>query len=406
MRLLGCLLIILTSLQSTPYFVSSIVIYAAIYLIVLFYALFINRNGVYKKKFKLNKYVFFYLIWLVFGLFSIFWSVEKYLWFRSCIILLINCSSVFIFLQFINDEDDVKYYLKIVFYTFLVNNLIGWFEVITKKYLFTITEYIGMYTVNRWPVASFLNTNDFCTYLSISFPFVLAYFMYKNNIWYKSIIILTLFSSLLLMFRAGSRANILAVVLGLAFLWLLSNLDGRLEKLVILVFSVFFLLLIIIGISSSSLGDKILNKFIGNDKSSDQLRMNLIRNGMIYLKNSNYLGVGAGNLEYWLPNFQYYKTFNFLYIHNWWVETLVNYGVVIFGGYLYSWINLLLTSTTKKSRNKKVSQILGMGILVFALASTSPSSILLMKWLPIYTGLTISCITFLEKRGNIEKVNG
>ena len=408
MRLLGALLIILSALQSTPFFVSNIIIYALIYLLVFLYAFHIKKKKNTESIWKLDKYLIFYLVWLLFGLVSFFWSVDKFFWFRSCVILIIVTSSIFIFQQFIRNEEDIVFYLRVFFCTFLANNVIGWFEVFTSKYIITTTENVKEYSINHWPVASFLNTNDFCTYLAVSIPFVLAYFIYQKDVRVKSVIVLSIFSSLLLMLKASSRANILAVILGLILLWILDYLIDKLKNYRFL--GAFFVVVVLslVIVFSTSLGERILDVFVNNDRSSDQLRLNLIRNGLIHLKNSHFIGVGAGNLQYWLPNHQYYNTFNFLYIHNWWVEVLVNYGVIIFVGYFLSWINLFFTAMFKPSFNPTVSKVLGAGIVIFSLAVFSPSSMLLMKWLPIYTGISISCISLLEKkegRKNSEKTN-
>ena len=47
------------------------------------------------------------------------------------------------------------------------------------------------------------------------------------------------------------------------------------------------------------------------------------------------IGFGVGNAEYYMANFAKYYTAGIINPHNWWLEILVDYGILVFVGYIY-----------------------------------------------------------------------
>jgi len=70
--------------------------------------------------------------------------------------------------------------------------------------------------------------------------------------------------------------------------------------------------------------------------------MNLIRNGLVFLSSTFGFGVGAGNIEYWMEHNPVYNTSSITNMHNWWIEILVAYGVIIFILYIVFFAKLFM----------------------------------------------------------------
>src|SRR5699024_3830715 len=81
------------------------------------------------------------------------------------------------------------------------------------------------------------------------------------------------------------------------------------------------------------------------------------------------LGVGPGNSDYYMP-------IKGDKIHNFWLEILVNYGIVVFSGLLMFFLYSIYSLLRKKSEklNKVVYPLL-LSIIIFIPTSMTPSSI-------------------------------
>jgi O-antigen ligase len=105
--------------------------------------------------------------------------------------------------------------------------------------------------------------------------------------------------------------------------------------------------------------------------NSQSVRRQLYVQGFQYLKDSRFLGVGAGNAE-WLNFKQKEKTNNVTSVHFYWLELFINGGVVLgilmllyFSKmYVYLW----------KTRKNEISQYFLMALTLFGLAVISLSS--------------------------------
>ena len=88
----------------------------------------------------------------------------------------------------------------------ITHNLIGWYEVISKNYLFLQDETVLTYTYYSQPVSMFGNVNDFATFLL--FAVFIEFICASNSInsLVKLVHNLVLVSSIVLLIYTGSRA--------------------------------------------------------------------------------------------------------------------------------------------------------------------------------------------------------
>ena len=139
--------------------------------------------------------------------------------------------------------------------------------------------------------------------------------------------------------------------------------------------------------------------------NSDAVRMNLIRNGLVFLKETFGFGVGTGNADYWMQTEPVYYVRGFTNMHNWWVEILTNYGILLFVLYIlfYCYLFYSLYRKYKESENmqRKRMCLLFMAFMgAFLVGSISSSSNWGKEWLWVLWALIIA---FQGEEENSEK---
>jgi teichuronic acid biosynthesis protein TuaE len=197
------------------------------------------------------------------------------------------------------------------------------------------------------------------------------------------LLLLTLF----LLLMTSSRANLIAVIMGLTF-WFFFLVKTR-GKLKIVILSALIFVVLSTGFSSqiqelgTNFSEQIasIGKQVKNFEGSAHVRINLIKNCLILLVDHSLIGVGAGNAEIHIEKFGVYNTAGITNPHNWWVEVLVNYGVFFFIAYLIFYIKMFQTLWQFRKRARSQWRIIPLdialtGMVIFILASTSSSSIM------------------------------
>ena len=128
---------------------------------------------------------------------------------------------------------------------------------------------------------------------------------------------------------------------------------------------------------------------------SDYVRINLIKNGLFFLISTFGLGVGAGNIEQWMIGKAIYNTNGIINMHNWWLEIIVGYGLLIFIMYLVFYIKLFKSvyRIFKYSRNE-IDISISLGIMCFmvgyVIGSVSSSSNVNSEWLWVFWGIAVA----------------
>ena len=124
-------------------------------------------------------------------------------------------------------------------------------------------------------------------------------------------------------------------------------------------------------------------------------RLNLIKNGFIFLFETCGFGTGAGNIEFWMANYGVHYTGEIENIHNWWMEILTGYGIIIFIMYIVFYVKLFLSAYKKfKTSEDKVDISISLGILCcmagYVVGSMSSSSNISSEWLWVFWGIAIA----------------
>jgi teichuronic acid biosynthesis protein TuaE len=341
----------------------------------------------------------FLSLWLAYALLSVLWSHDTLSAIKHIIFLMSNFSVIFFMVYYLSQKNDL---IKLNFLWLgglLVLLGVAIWEHLTGQHL-NISELYGVET--RWPTSVFYNSNDFATYLVLSFPFCLSLIRYTKGLG-KFLGVLLGGVSIYFIVILSSRANYLAVLLQLLFLMFLLDFRGRLRATVA-IWSFIFLISILLP---DFIGD--LNKHVQKQLASltptelsVQTRLNLLQNGLIFLVQHGLLGVGAGNIEYHMANFAIYPTYGILNLHNWWLEVLVDYGLFIFFGYLVFYISLLrgllIFYRTAPGFRPIIEPVL-LAIVGSSIAVIAPSSVMALAPIWILFGIALVLVNryWLEK---------
>ncbi|QII82449.1 O-antigen ligase family protein [Jeotgalibaca arthritidis] len=347
-----------------------------------------------------NRYsILFMLVLLIYSLISIIWSEDLNGWLNYNIYIYIaTCVMVVINYIFKSSEDFYELFNYVGLLT-IIHNIIGWVNVTTGKYIFSTSPLIPDFKERGNPLSLFNNTNDFATFLVFSIFICFAIMMVEKNKKIKLLYLFTIMSSIFLIYKTMSRANYLALALGIATYILFISNRKKVWLMVIGSTLLFIVSIYVIPSVSFTVNHVLLNKFFN---SGDEIRINLIKNAFVFLRDSNGLGIGAGNIAYYLENHSIYNTNNINSVHNWWLDILVNYGYVIFIFYIIFYGNLIwkLNKIRLQSYTNpfiKYTSVSLISILVsYIMGSTSSSSNFPIIWIWVFFGIVVSYLNILS----------
>lgn len=340
----------------------------------------------------------FFTVWLLYAIISICWVKDYFSWFKNVYFIIIGYMGIMIYSRFLNTSQDILNALRLYIIPIIVHNLIGWYEIITNNYLFLERGSITKYTFYRLPVSMFYNTNDFATFMLFAVFITYVCAVNSENLIKKLVCWIIVVSSILLLIRTMSRANILGLIIAVIMFAYL-NISSRTRRtktiliclggLIITFFHPYILKRIFPFIKG------IITLDFSTSSSSDSIRLNLIKNGLYFLIRTFGFGTGAGNIEHWIENCAIYPTDGITNMHNWWMEILTEFGIIIFGLFTLFYLKLLrdLYKTYKLSTNR-IDASLSMGILCclsgFVIGSVSSSSNFSQEWLWIFLAICVA----------------
>ncbi|MCM3031982.1 teichuronic acid biosynthesis protein TuaE [Niallia sp. MER 6] len=264
----------------------------------------------------------------------------------------------------------------------------------------------GEYRIG-YPTAVFFNQNDFAAFLSISFFFYLAAAKNGSSIKVRIPALVLSVLSFYVIYLTQSRAGILSVLIGLCFyVFLLVN--DKLKKLLLIgAFSA-------AGIAVLLFSGRLIGKFqhaftqanlYGVDETmpSNLARINLLRNIQQYIIDTFGIGVGAGNIPYYLKNHPVFSTGGVQQAHNWLAEIAGNFGIFILLGYVGLILSLFiqLYRIYKKANSRTYKMLLEasmLGLAAFMASSISPSTVSNLYFHWVLMGFIISVLSVFKKR--------
>jgi len=294
-------------------------------------------------------YVVFFAIWIVWMMASLLWAVDKLAGVRYVIFLLMMSSLTLGTPSMVRDAGDLKKVLAVLMLVFAAAIAVGWLEILTD-FRMPNSVLIGLPARFQWASTSFFGgQNGFATYIVLWNPLLLVAL---SDLWPTSrrtqaLIIVAIFLSSMCMVYTGSRAGLIA--LGLSIVMLLFLLRPKRfflrPPLVFGIVAMFLPWVIQPQVTFRYFRlDRLAVDMIGGATGSIGLgsiarRLQLVDCGLRALWGSKLLGVGAGNAAYYvrqLPNIGGIHS-----LHLWWLEVLVEGGVLIGALYALFYASLL-----------------------------------------------------------------
>lgn len=340
-------------------------------------------------------YLAFLCFWLGYAVLSLSWAISKEAALKNIIFLFMGFSVIFFSTYYFRTKKDLQILYNLWLAVFGILILIGFWEHLTGYHLPVSGYYNEMRTYIMFrPTGVFHNPNDYATFLALSIPFSIGVTRYGRKKYIRFYGLCSALGAFYLIVITGSRANIIAVLFELTFIILfLLNLRRKIKLVTAVGICIVLLFVFLPGPVQgffSQIGGE-LNSIIGQTESrtdSIGVRINLVRNGLLFLYSTVGFGVGAGNSEYYMANFAQYNTAGILNPHNWWLEILINYGIFIFIGYVIFYIEIIrnLWKIYRKKQikgEKMICEALLVSLVGFFFASVSSSSIMAFKpqWL-------------------------
>lgn len=355
-----------------------------------------------------NKYsIVFFLLWLTYAMITLAWVKDYLSWIRAIYFIALGVLCIVTYINIFNTTKDVLAAFRLMSAMAAVHNAIGWYEITTGNYPFLDTERILKYSEWGYPISTFRNTNDFATFMLFS---VFIAYVCAANAQGKSkklFYIAVMASSSYMVFQASSRANILGlIVASIVFVGLsMRNRNWRLGFMTALAIMSVFLLINLTDVLK--LVDEYLDLVFYSNRGSEHVRMNLIKDGLTFLKSTFGFGTGAGNIEYWMENHGVHNKSSVLRMHNWWMEILVSYGVIIFILYVIFYLKLFIDMyqiycTSEDKENRSVSLGIFCCAAGFVIGSISASSNISVEWLWCFWAI---CIVYQGNCRNLKHYN-
>lgn len=344
----------------------------------------------------------FMIFWLLYGILNIIFVKDWRNYVLNILALTEGVLFVYICFKILKSEDDIIGAFNAFVCAGIIHNIIGWYEYFTGKYLFVAEEIQYAYLRTKSPVSSFGNCNDFATFLLIITTVSLALFLLEAKRIKKILYSALAISSSILIILTGSRACMLALAVGAITYMIVGAKNIKKITIIKLFFTAIPIMAIILYVFiRKNVHISILTAFLGDgSKSSDSERLLLIKNGLHFVTDTFGLGVGAGNIGYWLSNYAPYKV-TVPQMHNWFIEIFSAYGVLIFISYIIFYVGNIkkLLNYSIHISCKKISIIakcMAVFLISYIIGGISSGSNFLYFWIWSFWALVICCIKIIS----------
>lgn len=303
--------------------------------------------------------------------------------------------------------------LKLLGAVFAVVTLVSLVELVLHVRLPT-SRLAGKATDTAFAATSFFgNENNLATYLSLTLPYFLALVIVFNDIRVRAAGAAGGLACLMLLLYTGSKSNVLATALVLITLLinLATDLRQRRKALVtagVAVAAVALVVPAILGAGLIKLPDRAVSKFsfsilsdqVQSGQGSGAVRSNLLGDGLNLVKETGGIGVGAGNADVHIGSLANFPGVSNL--HNWWLEVVVNGGLVGLGLYvcffLFLYAGQLRQTRVAEDPLVRYLGLAGVASLTgFVVGCLGPSSVLAFAPMWITFGLCLLTVVLATK---------
>ena len=364
------------------YFVMAVLIYF-IYRIV-------NQDNIIIWKRNNRFSVSYIFVWVLYAVMSIIWSRNLEHFFSVLWFLFVGALLTVIFVDICNIERIIKIIISFELGLF-IQSVFGLYEIVTGKYFFLNEYNSGVYASYRIPVAMLSNANDYGTAMFFGALLAIFLFVTTTNKIQKILCLFLMLDYGIMVYLSGSRAALIGFLFAIGILVWNNASDGIRGIIVILL-----LILFILPVTRNAFIGHLNFSYYTTKGESFSVRTNLIKNGLYFVVKTFGLGVGNGQIELWMNDSAMYYTKNILNMHNWWLEILTAYGIIIFLGFLLFYAKLLIDYyfyylNDRKGIMGKQALIMFSILIGYSITSVSSSSNVSKEYIWLFWAI---CITF------------
>lgn len=367
-----------------------------------------NNNGrLNLKGIRIKIYLQFLVIWQLYALISLIWAIDKDAALKNIIFLFTGISVAFFVVYYYREIFHLELLYKIWILIFIVLIPVGMWEANTGNHLAISGRFLDDDIITKYaPTTVFHNQNDYSFYIALTIPFVLMWIKYSRKVFIRVVGIIAIVLGLYLLILTDSRTCYLGLIIGFSF-WILFIVKVKKIYKILFYAFVFFLALFILFPQRTNeiyrLAENefksVLNAEQRSQDGSISVRVNLAKNAIHFAIKSGGFGVGAGNIEYQMKNYGIYPVQGITNVHNWWVEILANYGVLIFIGYIILYMHIIanlikIHNKCKNAIDKMIGEALFVAWIIFPIGALSSSSIMAEPTQWIIMGFSLAYINY------------
>lgn len=320
--------------------------------------------------------------WLIYGIFSMLWvknTTTTYYYLRG---ILFSLLVFFTVSQFFRNAKHRLLAPLLIQLIFLGYCLIYIWELTTGMHLPSSRLYGTNLPI---PTGAFYNENNSAVFMLLLTPFLsVKTALTKYKIGKTAALVLFMFMLVVAVIQ-GSRMALAGILLLSVYYFFRA---GFYLKIISILLTILSLTVFIIGFPQEANLTKLIlyNQMISlaNESNSyfmtsSKIRSQLNRESLDMAAQSGFFGVGVGNYETCLSKGRYHRTAWIVNPHNWWMELLANFGLLIALGMIFFYLRWLfrLWQLRQKSAGKdfKLFDAYFVSLLLFIPLTIIPSSI-------------------------------
>jgi glycosyltransferase involved in cell wall biosynthesis len=316
-------------------------------LLVICACLYVVVTTVHRRSSRLTRWSGLYAllgaVWILWGVAAHLWAAKTSHLFDLLDVILGFAAAVPIVLLSDGNADARLHSLRLGWVSaYVVDAVVAVWELASNHHLpGYYASHASPWKLHHVVMATFENPNNYSAFVTLSLPFLWWSFVLASGIrkyvygfWFLTIpALLALTAGRLGILGVGIELILLVVIYVRSLRSMLAAAGGLLSMYVIFRLCLLF---------SASDQEKITHSFstpafAGHEPlGSIGERINLVRNGLHFVRLSHGLGFGPGSFEYLMSHgFGIYPTGGIINPHNFWIEVLVEYGVIVFLGLVF-----------------------------------------------------------------------
>lgn len=397
-----------------PVFGISIFAYRLLVLLLFPLSLLLTRKITWWSNPVARSYVLLGCFWVLWGGMSYFWAPDPSAAIKDVLAVGFGFGGglLLLFLKS-HSADGVDALRQGWLLAYIVAGIIAVWEVLTGNHLpSAYVQTTPDYALRNITISTFGNPNNYGAFLLLSSPFLLWSFLVSKGRIRRAIRLGILATLPVFVVLSASRVAFIGLGAQLAVYGLLRV---RRWRLLLGFFGIVVVLSLFVErfLQSETILAQKLALSLGDDLrpgGSIARRLNLLLDGLWFVYISGGLGVGAGGFQYMVQRGSAsFATTSFLSPHNFWIEVLSQYGILVFF-VLVVWIIYLFGIAVQARRTLRycatsriIAEMMLIALAGYMFASVTSSSYVVQPTTWMFLGSLVVVGTFLWNKRVLEK---